>query len=60
MKRKFTADGQTYTANIEKDDKFYFVECLELDTFTQGNTVKDALKNIKKATELYLEVFPMK
>ena len=57
MKRKFKANGQTYTANIEKDGKFYFVECLELDTFTQGNTVKDALKNIKKATELYLEVF---
>ena len=57
MKRKFKANGQTYTANIEKDGKFYLVKCLELDTYTQGNTIRDALKNIKEATELYLEVF---
>ena len=59
MKRKFKANGQTYIANIEKDGKFYLVKCLELDTYTQGNTIRDALKNIKEATELYLEIFPM-
>jgi len=57
MKKTFTANGQEYTAKIVKDGKFYYVECLEVDTYTQGNTVEEALNNIKEVTELYLDGF---
>lgn len=32
----------------------------ETGTTTQGETVDEALKNLKEATELYLEEFPLK
>jgi predicted RNase H-like HicB family nuclease len=32
----------------------------ETGTTTQGETVDEALANLKEATELYLEEFPMK
>ena len=32
----------------------------EKGTTTQGETIEDALANLKEATELYLEEFPMK
>lgn len=31
----------------------------ESGTHTQGETVEEALANLKEATELYLEVFPL-
>ena len=31
----------------------------ETGTYTQGETVDEALANLQEATELYLEVFPM-
>lgn len=60
MEKQFTIKKQVYTAIISKGDKFYIAECKELNTFTQGKTIKESLKNLKEATELYLEVFPMK
>ena len=32
----------------------------ETGTTTQGETVEDALANLREATELYLEEFPLK
>ena len=32
----------------------------ETGTYTQGETVQEALANLQEATELYLEEFPMK
>ena len=32
----------------------------ETGTTTQGETVEEALANLREATELYLEVFPLK
>jgi len=29
-------------------------------TVSQGKTIEEALKNLKEATELYLEEFPLK
>ena len=38
----------------------YVAKCPEVGTVSQGKTVEKALKNLKEATELYLEEFPLK
>ena len=48
----------TYT--IKKGEKFYIAKCNETGTVSQGKTKKEALENLKEATECYLEVFPIK
>jgi len=48
----------TYKVNvvIEKDENGYYAYCPELDGCqTQGDTMEDALVNIKEAIDLYLE-----
>ncbi len=37
----------------------YVAECPEVGTVSQGGTVEEALINLKEATELYLEEFPL-
>ena len=48
------------TAILYKDDDMYVAECPEVGTYSQGETVEDAINNLKEATELYLEEFPLK
>jgi len=48
----------TYTAIIRKEDDWHVAECAETGTVSQGATIEEALKNLKEATELYLEEFP--
>ena len=44
------------TVIIEKDEFGYYAYCPELKgCHTQGDTLDEALKNIKEAVELYLE-----
>ena len=43
------------TAAITKDEDMFVAKCLEVGTVSQGKTVKEALANLKEATELYLE-----
>lgn len=49
----------TFTAVIYKEKKWYVAECPELSTVSQGKTIIEALANLKEATELYLEEFPV-
>jgi predicted RNase H-like HicB family nuclease len=48
-----------FTAIIHKEDKWYVAECPEVGTVSQGETIEDAIKNLKEATELHLEEFPL-
>ena len=50
---------QTFTAVIHKEDDLYIADCPEVGTVSQGNTVEEAIANLKEATELYLEEFPL-
>ena len=50
----------TLTAVIHKEEDMYVSECPEVGTISQGRTIEEALANLKEATELYLEEFPMK
>jgi len=49
-----------YTAIIHREEKLYVAECPEVGTASQGYTIEDAISNLKEATELYLEEFPIK
>ena len=51
---------RTFSAVIHKEEDMYVVKCPEVGTISQGKTIEEALKNIKEATELYLEEFPFK
>jgi predicted RNase H-like HicB family nuclease len=51
---------QTFTAVIHKEEDLFVAECSEVGTVGQGRTVEEALANLKEATELYLEEFPLK
>jgi predicted RNase H-like HicB family nuclease len=49
----------TLTAIIHREVDLYVAECPEIGTVSQGDTVEGAIANLKEATELYLEEFPM-
>ena len=49
----------TFTAVLHKEDDTYVAECPEVGTVSQGKTVEEAVSNLKEATELYLEEFPI-
>ena len=50
---------RTFMAVVHKEEKLYVAECPEVGTVSQGTTVEEALANLKEATELYLEEFPL-
>ena len=49
----------TLTAMIQKDEDMYIATCPEIGTSSQGKTIEEAIENLKEATELYLEEFPL-
>ncbi|MEA1951080.1 MAG: type II toxin-antitoxin system HicB family antitoxin [Planctomycetota bacterium] len=51
---------QIFTAIVRKEENLYMAECSETGTASQGETIEEALANLKEATELYLEEFPLK
>ena len=51
---------QTFTAVLHKEEEMYVAECPEVGTASQGKTIDEAVSNLKEATELYLEEFPIK
>ena len=52
-------DTRVLTAIIRKEKDLFIVECPEIGVVSQGLTIEEALLNIKEATELYLEEFPI-
>jgi len=48
-----------FTALIHKEGDWYVADCPEVGTVSQGKTVEEAVANLKEATELYLEEFPL-
>ena len=53
--------ARTFTAVIywesgeTGDEGIYVAECPEVGTASQGDTIEEAMANLKEATELYLE-----
>ena len=50
---------RTFSAILHKEDDLYVAECPEVGTVSQGYTVEEAVANLKEATELYLQEFPL-
>lgn len=50
---------RTFTAILHKEDDLYVAECPEVGTVSQGYTIEEAIANLKEATQLYLEEFPL-
>jgi predicted RNase H-like HicB family nuclease len=52
--------NQVFSVVVHKEKKLYVAACPEVGTVSQGETIEDAIRNLKEATELYLEEFPLK
>jgi len=50
---------QTFTAVLSREKNLYVAECPEVGTVSQGPDLEEALANLKEATGLYLEEFPL-
>jgi len=50
---------KTLTAILHREEDMYIAECPEVGTIDQGATLEEALANLKEATRLYLEEFPL-
>ncbi|MCP4374533.1 MAG: type II toxin-antitoxin system HicB family antitoxin [Deltaproteobacteria bacterium] len=50
----------TFTAVVHKEKNLYVAECPEVGTASQGENIEEAVNNLREATELYLEEFPVK
>lgn len=48
-----------FTAVVHKEEDLYVAECPEVGTVSQGTTIEEAIANLREATELYLEEFPL-
>ena len=46
---------RSFTATIKKGEKQYVALCQEVDVVSQGNTVEEAINNLKEAVKLYIE-----
>jgi len=51
---------ENFTALITKEEDTYVAKCPEVGTVSQGLTIEEAVDNLREATELYLEEFPLK
>jgi predicted RNase H-like HicB family nuclease len=49
----------TLTAVLHLEEDLYVAECPEIGTASQGRTIEEAVFNLKEASELYLEEFPI-
>ena len=50
---------RTLTAVIHKEEDLYVAQFPEAGTVSQGYTIDEAIANLREATELYLEEFPL-
>jgi predicted RNase H-like HicB family nuclease len=50
---------RVFTAVLLRENDLYVAECPEVGTVSQGYTIEEAIANLKEATELYLEEFPL-
>jgi predicted RNase H-like HicB family nuclease len=51
---------QVFTAVVHQENNLYVAECSETGTASQGETIEESIENLREATELYLEEFPLK
>ncbi|HHQ48067.1 MAG TPA: type II toxin-antitoxin system HicB family antitoxin [Acidobacteria bacterium] len=47
------------TAAVTHEEPWYVARCLEVEVTSQGETVEEALENLREALELYFEDQPL-
>jgi predicted RNase H-like HicB family nuclease len=50
---------RTFTAILHREGDLFVAECPEVGTVSQGSSLDEAVANLKEATELFLEEFPL-
>jgi len=50
---------RTLTAVIHREEDLHVADRPEVGTVSQGKTVEEAVANLREATDLYLEEFPL-
>jgi predicted RNase H-like HicB family nuclease len=50
---------RTFTAILHQEGDLFVAECPEVGTVSQGLSLSEAVANLKEATELFLEEFPL-
>jgi len=50
---------RVFTAVLHREGDLYVADCPEVGTVSQGLTIDEAVDNLRQATELYLEEFPL-
>lgn len=50
---------RTFTAVVHREGDLYVADCPEVGTVSQGKSLEEAVSNLREATELYLEEFPL-
>jgi predicted RNase H-like HicB family nuclease len=50
---------KTFAAILHKEGNLYVAECPEVGTVSQGPSFDEAISNLREATELFLEEFPL-
>ena len=49
---------KTLTAVLHQEGPLWVAECPEIGTVSQGQSIEEAVANLREATALYLEEFP--
>lgn len=44
-----------YNVIIQKEEKWYVAKCLDNNIASQGETIEEAMSNLKEALELYMQ-----
>jgi len=48
-----------FTAAVTPEDGWYVARCLEVEVASQGESIEEALANLREALELYFEDTPV-
>jgi predicted RNase H-like HicB family nuclease len=51
--------NRNLTAIIHQERDIFVAECPQIGTASQGYSIDEAMSNLKEATELFLEEFPV-
>ena len=52
------SEQRTLTAAVHEEEDWYVAQCLEVDVASQGQSIQEALSNLRDAVELYLSEAP--
>jgi predicted RNase H-like HicB family nuclease len=53
-------ENRTFTVVLHQEEDMFVAECPEVGTVSQGKSIEESINNLREATELYLEEFPIK